>query len=112
MKQTKLVSRTPLKKTRVRNRSKKTQILYIERRKIVERMVGGSCEYPGCKNLGTEVHEILTRGRGGSILDETNLALLCHECHRLITDNPVHASEIGLLRSRYEQNTGQEICGT
>lgn len=64
--------------------------MYRQRRKLVADMLGHDavCERCGCARA-TEVHELLPRGRGGSILDRDNLAALCHDCHRGITDHSV-----------------------
>lgn len=40
-------------------------------------------------------HEVLSRGRGGSITDRNNIALLCRLCHTWVTDNPASAEVEG-----------------
>lgn len=56
------------------------------------------CVVPGCWRLADDVHEPLTRGRGGSITDPTNMAPLCRPHHTEITDTePAWAYELGLL---------------
>jgi 5-methylcytosine-specific restriction endonuclease McrA len=51
----------------------------------------------------TEVHERLSRGRGGSIIDPNNCVALCAGCHRWITGNPAAAEAAGwLLPSWFE----------
>lgn len=40
----------------------------------------------------TDVHEIKSRARGGSITDLDNLAVLCRPCHTFITENPYQAA--------------------
>ena len=54
-----------------------------------------------CNQPSTEIHERLSRARGGSILDESNCVALCHEHHRWTTDHPAEATKLGLLKSRW-----------
>ena len=49
--------------------------------------------------MPTDVHEILTRGRGGSIIDENNVLALCRTCHHFITNEPAWATENGFVVS-------------
>ena len=53
---------------------------------------------PRCHGLAVELHEPLTRARGGSILDPANTVAICRSCHDWIHVNPASATEIGLLR--------------
>jgi len=46
-----------------------------------------------------DLHEPLTRARGGSILDPANTVAVCRSCHDWIHDNPTAATDLGLLRS-------------
>lgn len=56
------------------------------------------CVVPGCLSLADDVHEPLTRARGGSITDPANMAPLCRPHHTEITDTePPWAYELGLL---------------
>lgn len=48
-----------------------------------------------CTQRATDVHERLTRARGGSIYDPDNCVALCRPCHRYITDNPKWSDEEG-----------------
>ena len=57
--------------------------------------------WPQCDQPSTEIHERLSRARGGSILDESNCVALCHEHHRWTTDHPAEATKLGLLKSRW-----------
>ena len=52
---------------------------------------------PYCSYHATDVHEIKTRARGGSITDVDNCLALCRSCHRFITDNPAFALEHGFV---------------
>ncbi len=51
----------------------------------------------------TEVHEVVSRARGGDILDPDNCRALCHECHIWITTHPAQATEEGWLKSGKKQ---------
>ncbi len=55
----------------------------------------------GCTWMATEVHEIILRSRGGSIVDDENVASLCHWCHGWVTTEPRLATMAGLQRSRW-----------
>ena len=55
----------------------------------------------GCTWQSTEVHEIILRSRGGSIVEDDNVAALCHWCHRWATTEPRLATMAGLQRSRW-----------
>jgi 5-methylcytosine-specific restriction endonuclease McrA len=82
----------------LRFRSKKTQRAYRARRALVEQLLA---ERPVCERCGsarsTEVHELLSRARGGSILDPSNCVTLCHACHSEVTQNPKTATAEGWL---------------
>ena len=52
-----------------------------------------------CNGLAIELHEPLTRGRGGSILDPANTVAICRSCHDWIHAHPAAATDLGLLRS-------------
>lgn len=44
-----------------------------------------------------EVHEIITRGRGGSTTDPSNCVALCHAAHTWVTAHPAGAEALGLM---------------
>ena len=52
-----------------------------------------------CGGLAVDLHEPLTRARGGSILDPANTFAVCRTCHEWIHAHPKAATAIGLLRS-------------
>jgi ribosomal protein L40E len=83
----------------MRHRSLKTQRVYGERRKIVANQLA---LYQVCERCGshpsTDVHEMVGRGRGGSILDLSNLRCLCRICHDYITQNPTQAESEGFAK--------------
>lgn len=55
----------------------------------------------GCTWTSTEVHELLSRARGGSITEDANVSALCGPCHRWVTTEPRLATMAGLQRSRW-----------
>lgn len=94
MKRVPLERRTPL-----RARSRRQANTYRTRRAplvadlLEERPVCQRCQAA----RSSEVHELKSRARGGSILEENNLAALCHACHAWITTNPAAATAEGWL---------------
>jgi hypothetical protein len=46
------------------------------------------CARPGCPRMADDLHEPLTRARGGSITDEANQVPLCRPCHDEVTFRP------------------------
>ena len=56
-----------------------------------------------CHGRATDIHEPLTRARGGSIIDVHNTIAVCRRCHDWIHDNPQVATELGLLRSQFSK---------
>jgi hypothetical protein len=62
--------------------------------------VEGRSDFNQCGGLAVDLHEPVTRARGGSILDPKNTVAVCRICHGWIHDNPEAATTIGLLRSR------------
>jgi len=85
-------------------RSRKRQQLYDDERiPIVKEMLE---ENPICMRCwqqpATDVHELKSRARGGSITDKANLVCLCRPCHDLITRNPKRAAQEGWLRHSWE----------
>ena len=88
----------------IRRRSAKTSKLYREQRiPIVKKLLEGDPPCQRCKQArATDVHEIKSRARGGSITDLNNLAVLCRPCHSWITTNPKAATEQGWLKHSWE----------
>lgn len=89
----------------MRFRSKKREAIYRQRRSLVERLLDERriCERCGT-NPSTDVHEIKTRARGGSILSESNCACVCRACHNWIGLNPAKATEEGWLRHSWDED--------
>lgn len=88
----------------MRARSKKMTKKYVQRRKLVAYMLE---QYPMCQRCNAkaseEVHEVLSRARGGSILDINNCRALCHACHFWITTNPAEATRTGWLKNSWDK---------
>ncbi len=114
-----LQRRTPLRrKKRLNVRSKKRASVAEERRQLVIRELArrefceaGSMIAVGCNGFARSVdlHEPLTRARGGSILDVANTMAVCRQCHIWIHDHPAEALALGFLKSRYVPDDGLEV---
>ena len=74
--------------------------IYREQRVPLVRMI--LIEHPFCQRClmkaSTDPHELVPRGRGGSITDKTNLVALCRDCHSWIHGHPIQATREGWLR--------------
>jgi hypothetical protein len=64
------------------------------------------CGRPECHRRADDLHEPLSRARGGSITDEANVRPLARECHDEITLGPDWAYEAGLLRHSWDAPGG------
>jgi 5-methylcytosine-specific restriction endonuclease McrA len=111
------LKRTPLKTSskKINQRSKKTEEKYELRRPLVEKLLG---ERPWCQACpvfaqhdelttyqqrpSVDVHEIVRRSQGGSILDESNLMCVCRPCHSRIGNYPQLAFDLGLAKHAYD----------
>lgn len=117
MKRSPLNRKSQLKRTGFsRRRSKKMEETYKERRKLVERMLA---ERPYCEACpvfakhdgmvsyvrfgSVDIHELVRRSQGGSILDESNCMAVCRGCHRRIGENPELAFYLGLAKRSWEK---------
>jgi hypothetical protein len=105
----------PLKRTPLNKRSQKQKDIYKERIPLVKKLLG---ERPWCEacprfaqhdNLAVyirrpseDIHELVRRSQGGSILDESNLMAVCRMCHRRIGDYPELAFELGLAKHSWD----------
>jgi 5-methylcytosine-specific restriction endonuclease McrA len=99
----------------MRYRSPKKEAEYRIRRPLVARLLE---ERPLCeacpvfaehdekliyrRNASMDVHELVRRSQGGSILDESNLMCVCRPCHTRIGNNPQLAFDLGLAKHGYE----------
>lgn len=99
----------------MRSRSPKKEAEYRLRRPLVARLLE---ERPLCeacpvfavhdekttyrRNAAVDVHELIRRSQGGSILDEANLMCVCRPCHTRIGNNPQLAFDLGLAKHSWE----------
>lgn len=51
----------------------------------------------------TDVHEIVRRSQGGSIVDESNVLAVCRKCHTRIGDEPSLAFSLGLAKHSWDE---------
>ena len=74
-----------------------------ERRAMVDRLWP---ERPrcacGCGRLADDLHEILSRARGGSIVDPANCVPLARYCHDLATNEDSRMYRLGLVVHSWE----------
>jgi 5-methylcytosine-specific restriction endonuclease McrA len=118
------LKRTPIKRSAtkakprkaIRKRSKKMSDTYVERRKLVEKVLQERPLCEACKifathdgkitfnhHLSRDLHEVIRRSQGGSILDEENILAVCRPCHTRITANPQLAFDLGLAKHGWER---------
>ena len=127
MKRTPLKRKTPLqsktylkRKTRLKPISDKRRKLLAQRRTFVRKqlfarpvceagpvisdyyrtnpvLIECGVEYR-CNNQAVDIHEPLTRARGGSIVDVNNSIAVCRMCHDWIHRNPQLATDLHLLK--------------
>lgn len=100
----------------MRHRSKKKEAEYRLRRPLVEKLLQ---ERPYCeacpvfaeydekatyiRQRSQDIHEIVRRSQGGSILDEKNLMAVCRKCHTRIGNYPQLSFELGLAKHAWEE---------
>lgn len=104
------------RRTQLQPVSKKRQAANRLRRKVIaalfpERPV---CVGPCGGQWADDVHEPLTRARGGSIVDAENMLPLCRPCHDLVTFAPESeldwAYDAGLLVHSWDAPRGGEVA--
>ena len=98
----------------MKHRSAKKAAEYQLRRPLVAKLIK---EYPWCQACpvfvgfdrcegsrissyshapSMDAHELIRRSRGGSILDENNILMVCRTCHTRIGNSPLIAEKLGL----------------
>lgn len=100
----------------MRHRSRKKQDEYklrvpLVRRLLEEKPFCEACpvfaEHDGLityrRQRSVDIHEIVRRSQGGSILDESNLLAVCRPCHNRIGREPELAFELGLAKHGWEK---------
>jgi len=123
VKRGKPMKRTPLKRSGglkrgspLKVRSKKREAEYVERRKLVAKMLDDHRYCQACpvfarhdgviaytRRGSVDIHELVRRSQGGSILDESNCIAVCRECHVRIGNYPQLAFELGLAKHGWEK---------
>lgn len=99
----------------IAKRSKKQEKLYEERRPFVAKILEERPACEACKVFAThdekptfiqypsqDVHELVRRSQGGSILDEDNVLAVCRKCHTRIGNYPQLAIDLGLAKRSWE----------
>jgi hypothetical protein len=99
----------------MRHRSTKKEEEYKLRRPLVERLLQERSSCEACpifakydekityqRNRSQDVHEIVRRSQGGSILDEKNLMCVCRNCHHRIGNYPQLAFDLGLAKHSWD----------
>jgi hypothetical protein len=97
------MKRTPLtRSTPLRYRSKRAEAVYRLRRPLVAHLLAENprCQYPACSRPSVDCHELLSRARGGSVLDPANIRCICRPHHDWITTHPAAAAATGWALSR------------
>lgn len=100
----------------MRHRSKKKEAEYQLRRPLVKRLLE---ERPWCeacpvfavhdnvvtyiRHRSCDIHELVRRSQGGSILEESNLLAVCRKCHTRIGLYPQLAFDLGLAKHGWER---------
>jgi 5-methylcytosine-specific restriction endonuclease McrA len=100
----------------MRHRSKKKEAEYELRRPLVARLLQKRPLCEACpifakhddvavyrRNQAQDVHELVRRSQGGSILDEKNLIVVCRPCHQRIGNYPQLAFDLGLAKHGWER---------
>lgn len=109
----------------MRRQSPKRKDLDVLRRKFVARILS---ERPGCEACGVfaaydgkavymqlpacDVHELIRRSQGGSILDDGNVLAVCRSCHDRIGRYPQLAFDLGLARHGWERSSDEGTEGS
>ncbi len=96
----------PVSKKRQRENNQRRAVIkkVLEHRKACEagRLIGTVDNKHRCSGQPDDIHEPLTRARGGSIVDPANMVVVCRLCHDWIHVNPRLATSVGLLVSAYK----------
>lgn len=90
-----------MKRASLRQVSAKRRALLRERKKLTDAMQSEG--RPSCVNCGApaeDLHELLSRARGGSISDPTNCVPICRPCHTYATEHPIEAEKLGLSKRK------------
>lgn len=112
------MKRSPIKRSSkpIAKRSKKTEEKYVHRREFVAEVLAEQPFCQACKvfasfdkkstfihNKSTDVHELVRRSQGGSILDKKNVIAVCRPCHTRIGNEPKLAFDLGLAKHAWDE---------
>jgi hypothetical protein len=103
----------------LRARSLKTEELYVERRKFVERFLAEHvwCEViwdNQCRLKAQDVHERLPRSAGGKIVggEDDQYVATCRYCHDMIGSYPQEAHRRGFRKWSWESENSTDTTST
>jgi hypothetical protein len=99
--------------TRIPPVSRKRARKNRERRAMAQRRFPGmnpDCSVKGCLRKADDLHEALTRARGGSITDEENTFPVCRQHNEELTLEPAWGYEQGLLKHSGLCCVGRRVC--
>lgn len=87
-------------------RSRRARLRAPERSYLVAKILQARPKCERCLDApSTDCHELLSRARGGSILDRNNIVAVCRECHIWITTHPLQAGAEGFAVSQFDPPT-------
>jgi 5-methylcytosine-specific restriction endonuclease McrA len=88
------------KRVPVKAQSVKRQREQRQRAKMLRDTFGPNPSCARCGGPADDAHELLSRARGGSIVDPRNIVPVCRACHSWITTHPAEAAAEGWALSR------------
>lgn len=74
------------------------------RAKMLRETFGPNPSCARCGGPADDAHELLSRARGGSIVDPRNIVPVCRACHSWITTSPVEAEAEGWALHSWEDS--------
>lgn len=105
-----------MKRSRIKPVSAKRRSQAGARRKTIELVMerdkyACQAKLSGCSMHATDVHELKTRARGGSIIELSNCVALCRGCHSWITEHPKWATEHGFMLHSWDGEAEYRAAG-
>ena len=102
--------RTPIRKVSAKRARENRERAAMADRRWPDRREGAvMCAVPGC-GAADDLHEVLTRARGGSITDPENTVPLCRQHNHDLAQKPESelqwAYDLGLLKHSWDGNGG------
>ncbi|MEV0382312.1 hypothetical protein [Nonomuraea sp. NPDC050643] len=101
------------RKTDLPKQSKKRQRENRERRAMKNEMFPDGtppCIVPWCGRWAEDLHEPLTRARGGSITEQDNAVPTCRRHNGELTEEPAWGYELNLLVHEWDRRTYAEVA--